>query len=248
MSVEIIGDEDIEVKVLTEEEKSNQLSRFDYFPTSVYTIQKPEFLETVLEIANGLLVKRKEVQELDEIYPVMMTDNFFDDPRAQEFASYVGHTAWNILNSEGYAMDQYNLRFSEMWVQEHHKHSLMEHHVHGFGAQMSGFYFLETPENCSRVVIHDPRPGKVQINLPQKDMSAVTGATSMVNFLPVPGMLMFAPPWLGHSFGRHAADSPIKFVHFNLFATFNQTDQGCPAEIVEEVVAKPSKKKKKSKK
>lgn len=248
MSVEIIGDEELEVNPQNEEEKNEQLSRYDYFPTSIYTIQKPEFVETVLTITNELLDKRKKVQELDEIYPVIMTDNFYDDPRAHDFASYVGHTAWNILNSEGFAMDQYSLRFSEMWVQEHHKHSLMEHHIHGFGAQMSGFYFLETPENCSRVIIHDPRPGKVQINLPQRDMSAVTHSTSMINFVPVPGMLMFAPPWLGHSFGRHASEQPLKFVHFNLFPVINEVSLNEVVTVETQTTKKTSKKKKKSKK
>jgi hypothetical protein len=38
----------------------------------------------------------------------------------------------------------------------------------------------------------------------------------MINFTPKPGMLIFANSWLAHSFTRHAADLPIKFVHFNL--------------------------------
>jgi len=29
-------------------------------------------------------------------------------------------------------------------------------------------------------------------------------------------MMIFANSWLAHSFTRHAADLPIKFVHFNL--------------------------------
>lgn len=200
----------------------NLLSQYVYFHTSVYTLEKPEFLKTLLEVSNEYLETNRQKGELDEIYPVVMTNSFYDDPRVEEFASFVGYTAWNILNSEGYDMDQYSLRFSEMWTQEHHKHSLMEHHVHGYGSQISGFYFLETPENCSRVVVHDPRPGKVQINLPPKNINEVTGATSMVNFLPTPGLLMFVPSWLAHSFGRHASDQPLKFVHFNLFPVFNQ--------------------------
>lgn len=216
MEPEIIGCEE-KNENLNEDLIQNEI----YFPTSVYTTNKPEFLNDVLEISNIYLKKNKRKHELDEIYPVVMTQNFYDHPRVEEFAAYVGHTAWNILDSEGYDMRFYELRFSEMWTQEHHKHSLMEHHVHGHGAQISGFYFLETPENCSQVIIHDPRPGKVQINLPQKDMQNVTSASHMITYKPTPGLLMFVPPWLPHSFGRHASDKSLKFVHFNMFPVFN---------------------------
>jgi len=120
--------------------------------------------------------------------------------------------------------------FTEMWTQEHHKHSAMDAHVHGFGSQITGFYFLETPEDCSRVVFHDPRAAKVQIDLPEQDMSMATPASKMINFTPKPGMMIFANSWLMHSFTRHAADLPIKFVHFNL--TVIMQPQVSPAEVI----------------
>ena len=43
-----------------------------------------------------------------------------------------------------------------------------------------------------------------------------TPASKMINFTPKPGMMIFANSWLAHSFTRHAAELPIKFVHFNL--------------------------------
>jgi hypothetical protein len=104
----------------------------------------------------------------------------------------------------------------EMWTQEHHKHSSMDQHTHGYGSQIVGFYFLEAPENSSRVVFHDPRMGKVQIDLPESDSNNATVASKMINFEPKPGLMIFANAWLAHSFTRHANDKPIKFVHFNL--------------------------------
>jgi hypothetical protein len=54
----------------------------------------------------------------------------------------------------------------------------------------------------------------------------------MINFTPKPGMMIFANSWLSHSFTRHAAELPIKFVHFNL-AVIPAPQQTCPAaEIV----------------
>jgi hypothetical protein len=110
----------------------------------------------------------------------------------------------------------------------------MDQHVHGYRSQIVGFYFLETPEGGSNVVFHDPRAGKVQIDLPEQDVGMATAASKMINFTPKPGMMIFTNSWLAHSFTRHAAELPIKFVHFNL-NVIPAPQAACPlpaAEIV----------------
>ena len=212
---------------------NTQLQVAYHFPCPIYIIERSDFLDAVNVVSEEALEAAKKAQPLNEIYPVHMTGSYFGDPRMAGFSEFVGATAWNILNEQGYAMQDKAVQFTEMWTQEHHKHSAMDAHVHGFGSQIVGFYFLETPEDCSRVVFHDPRSGKVQIDLPEQDMSAATPASKMINFTPKPGMMIFANSWLMHSFTRHAADLPIKFVHFNL--TVIQQPQACPmpaAEII----------------
>jgi hypothetical protein len=65
-------------------------------------------------------------------------------------------------------------------------------------------------------MFHDPRGGKVQINLPEAEMTNATPASNIINFAPEPGMMIISNAWLPHSFGRHGSDKPLKFVHFNL--------------------------------
>jgi len=211
-----------------------QLQVAHHFPCPIYLIERPDFLGAVSAVSEELLAEQRKTQDLNEIYPVVMSSNFFGDSRIAKFSEFVGGTAWNILNEQGYAMQDKVVRFTEMWTQEHHKHSAMDQHVHGFGSQIVGFYFLETPESCSRVVFHDPRSAKVQIDLPEQDMNMATPASKMINFTPKPGLMIFANSWLAHSFTRHAADLPIKFVHFNLTVT-PAPQAACPmpaAEIV----------------
>ena len=198
-----------------------------HFPCPIYLIDKPEFLESVSAVSEEFLAQNRKPETASDLYPVCMSGNYADDPRIKDFAEFVGNTAWNILNDQGYAMDMFDLTFTEMWTQEHHRQSSMEQHVHGYGALIVGFYFLETPENCSRVIIHDPRSGKVMSDLPQRDPSQATVASQMINFQPKPGMLMFTNSWLPHSFTRNGADTPIKFVHFNLAARPSGNTQVC---------------------
>lgn len=214
--------------------QNTQLQVAYHFPCPIYLIERPDFLEAVNTVSEEALETAKKTQQLNEIYPVHMTNNYFADPRLAGFSEFVGATAWNILNEQGFAMQDKVVSFTEMWTQEHHKHSAMDAHVHGFGSQIVGFYFLETPEDCSRVVFHDPRAAKVQIDLPEQDMNMATPASKMINFTPKPGLMIFANSWLMHSFTRHAADLPIKFVHFNLNVQMAQP-AACPmpaAEII----------------
>ena len=214
---------------------NTQLQVAYHFPCPIYLIERPDFLEVVNTVSEEALEVQRKERDLNEIYPVYMTASYFGDPRMAGFSEFVGATAWNILNEQGYAMQDKAVQFTEMWTQEHYKHSAMDAHVHGFGSQIVGFYFLETPEDCYRVVFHDPRAAKVQIDLPEQDMSAATPASKMINFTPKPGLMIFANSWLMHSFTRHAAELPIKFVHFNL-TVIPQPQQACAIPPAAEII------------
>jgi len=211
-----------------------QLQVAHHFPCPIYLIERPDFLDAVNAVSEEALEVQRKERDLNEIYPVYMTGNYFGDSRMVDFTEFVGATAWNILNEQGYAMQDKAVSFTEMWTQEHHKHSAMDAHVHGFGSQIVGFYFLETPEGGSNVVFHDPRAAKVQIDLPEQDQGVATPASKMINFVPKPGMMIFANSWLMHSFTRHAAELPIKFVHFNL--TVIPQPQACAVPPAAEIV------------
>ena len=212
--------------------QNTQLQVAHHFPCPIYLIERPDFLDVVNAVSHEALDAVRGEQNIDEIYPVVMSGELSNDPRVIEFTEFVGATAWNILSEQGYAMQNKGMAFNEMWVQEHHKHSAMEQHIHKNGVQIVGFYFLETPENCSRALFHDPRAGKVQIDLPEHDAEMATIASSVVNFKLKPGLLIFTNAWLAHSFTRHASDQPLKFVHFNLSVVPQQTCALPPAAEV----------------
>lgn len=219
------------------ENSKDTLNANIYFPTVIYTIEKPEFLDPVLKIANqDLEVARKE-RPTNDVYPVNMTGNLFDRPEIIPFQYYVGQTAFNILTEQGYNLDGFETYFSEMWCQEHYKASGMDQHVHGAGSQIVGFYFLEVPENASRVVFHDPRAGKPLISWAEQDATKATFASNMINFEAKPGLLMFTNAWLPHSFTRNESDKPMKFIHFNLGLrqAININTLACPTPAAEVV-------------
>ena len=110
-------------------------------------MDKEEFLSSVAEVSEEYLVQARADHPLDDIYPVYMTGSFYNDPRIKEFSDYVGQTAWNILNEQGYDVGHYLLTFSEMWTQEHYRHSSMEQHIHGSGSGGTSGTVFSTPNS-----------------------------------------------------------------------------------------------------
>ena len=213
-----------------------KIEAFWHFPTIIYSAKAPQFLPTAKKVVmEAIAEKKKEITKLNEIYPLIMTGNLHEDPRMADLSKFIAQSAWEILDSQGYAMQNFSTYFTEFWCQEHHKHSAMEQHVHGYGSQLVGFYFIDVPENSSRVVFHDPKAGKVQLNLPEKDMSQATPASNMINFVPEAGMCMFANAWLAHSFTRHAASKPMRFIHFNVSVQM-AAPTACPVPTDVEVI------------
>lgn len=193
------------------------------FPTSVYSVVREDFLDNLKQVS------KKHMTTFDKY--VHMSKNFYDDPDVSDFCNAVLHVSWKILKDQGYYMEDKETYFTEMWTQEHYKHSLMEQHTHKFGSQIVGFYFLETPENCSKLLIHDPRPAKMIIGLDEVDEKQATEASDVVNFKPQPGLMIFTNGWLPHSFSRHENEMPIKFIHFNVGV--NHTHYDAPlAEVI----------------
>jgi uncharacterized protein (TIGR02466 family) len=208
------------------------LDQLHYFATPVYITQQPQFLDVVKAIAADSITQVHGDKKPDKIHPVRMSGNMLEDERIAPFAEFIANTAWNVLASQGFAMEGFSTSFTELWCQEHFQTSSMDYHAHAGGNFIVGFYFLDVPEGAPPVVIHDPRPGRVMLSLPEANPSQATLASTMINFKPQPGMMMFAPAWLAHSFGRNASKKPFRFVHFNL--TVQQTAPAvCPVSSAE---------------
>ncbi len=194
----------------------NKLEGIPLFACPVFMADKPEFLSVTRKVSKKFIDKRKKEAELNPNYPVYMTESINYDPEMLEFSNFVAQGAWGILESQGYAMDFFNTYFTEMWSQEHHQNSTMEKHIHGNGAVISGFYFLDVPDNSSKIIFHEPKDSKVITNLPERDMSTATHASTMIHFVPKEGQLIYANSWLPHSFTKNESKKPLRFIHFNV--------------------------------
>lgn len=203
-------------KKTTKTDDSNVLDNWMFFPSAVYKIKKPEFLEIAKTVSDEYLEKMERTES--QTPQVHQTSNI-SDPRIFDFSLYIADTAFNILNAQGYKMENTITEFTSFWVQEVEPFAYMAQHVHTDQSQITGFYFLECDNDCSKISLYDPRPGKVQISLDEQDTEQVTMASVAVNFVPEPGLLVFFNSWLPHGFSTNLSGKKLKFMHFNLKVT-----------------------------
>jgi uncharacterized protein (TIGR02466 family) len=209
----------------------DKLEEMHYFASPVYVVQKTDFLGAVNTVSARYEEASREHKK-DGKYVNLMTGSYAHEPELEEFSRYVSQTAWNILASQGFAMDQMVTYFTEMWTQEHNQLSTMDTHVHGGGTQISAFYFLDMPVNGSKFVIHDPRPGKVIVNLPETDTSKITLGSHQIVFTPSVGTMIFTNAWLPHSLTKNMSTGPVRFVHMNLSVAAAPEQQEPVVEVV----------------
>jgi uncharacterized protein (TIGR02466 family) len=216
----VVGEVD-EFRVNTNELITPQVQLYasNYFCCGVYSLVEPKFLDTLRKISKFYLDDAKKKTKLDKIFPVVQGDNMPSDPRISDFVNFVSGAAHQVLASQGYNMTGLKVVYSEMWVQEHHTSSGHEEHIHGYGNQISGFYFLDTPKDGPRVIFHDPRPAKVYANLPETDVNQATLASNMINYVPEPGLMILTNSWLPHTIQRNTSKQPLRLIHFNLSVT-----------------------------
>ena len=206
--------------------KQIELNQEYIFPTPVYWTDLPGYLDDIKEV----YPKYFDEKHQDAGFP-NMGNQMLQEPKLEKFCTELQNIARDILNADGYDMQNFDPVLHAMWVQEHGYLSSMEYHVHGNGDQLVGFYFIDAPKNCGSAIFHDPRPGKVQINLPEKNRSESTTASSMINYKMVPGRLIIAPSWVPHSFTKNMnkKESGI-FIHINIGVGVKQQCQTTPVE------------------
>ena len=194
----------------------NNFNVDSHFVSKVYRFNRSDFLPVVKTVFDEYVNKIKNNNYVENIYPGIMTEVISGDERMEDFVKYVSDISWDVLNMQGYNMDLFYTDASEMWGQYHPKTSSMEKHSHGSGAVLTGFYFLNTPPESSKMFLHDPRVAKVYAGLPIRENSELTQAHSMVYYDPQPGDIFFTDAWLDHSFTRNASDLPYNFIHINV--------------------------------
>jgi len=212
--------------------KTDTLQTSIYFQSPIFHIEVPEFVKDVNKVCdryiksakknNEKIIKQREKEWKKKVGDITMShhsSSMIGDPDLKEFTDFIGSTSWNCLDWFGYDLSQYELMWTELWVQEFSKKGGGHHegHVH-YDNHISGFYFLKCSNRTSVPFFNDPRIAKTMNDLPLKDRTNVSMASPLIHYKPKPGTMIFFPAYLNHGFTVDAGVDDYRFVHFNLQA------------------------------
>ena len=197
----------------------------NYFNTTIWSEQKPEFIKSLNKASNKYIKdsknkQKKFIKEHGDFGTSYHSTPLTADNNFRDFRDYIGQKSWEYLDHQGFDMSQYTTLFSEMWVQEFAKEGGGNHsaHVH-WNQHVSGFYFLKAGEKTSMPVFHEPRTGARATKLKMKtNQKSVFPATELIHFKPMPGTLIIFPGFLEHEFSVDFGIEPFRFIHWNITA------------------------------
>jgi len=209
----------------------------NYFNTTIWTEQKPEFVKSLNKATDKYIKKSKNTPEAKE-YIKKLGDfgrsyhsmSLTGDNNFLDFRNYISNKSSEFLDSQGFDLSPYTLILNEFWVQEFAKKGGGHHsaHIH-WNQHVSGFYFLKCSDKTSYPVFHEPRTGARATKLKMKDnQKEVYNGNDLVNFRPTPGTLIIFPGFLEHEFSVDHGKEPFRFIHFNI--------QAVPKQIVKDVI------------
>ena len=208
------------------------------FDTLLYQTQLPEYLEdkdfmaVCDEHTNKAIADAK--QSIDERHKKFNADikdhgmsyhsgpKLYKEDRIYNFELLIRNTARNILEDQGFDLSNYTLDYTEMWIQKfaYDGGGHQDTHVH-WDNHISGFYFVDCSERTSKPIFHDPRPGRMMLNLPIKNHSKLGPAMERQIIKVKAGTLLMFNSWLPHQFSVDNGIDPFRFIHFNLQARVN---------------------------
>jgi len=184
------------------------MDRYEYFPSLIYRDEQPDWVGYTLQVVQKYYAQTTSDQALDQTLPMA------NDPDLKFLVDYLVLASDTILREQGYDVDRYELYVSGLWGQDVKCLGGTNVHIHK-NSQLSGWFFLETPENGAYPVYHEPRMNKQMVELDYVQGSELVNASSQVHFNNVkPGTILIANSWVQHQLTQNNAQTQTKSVHF----------------------------------
>lgn len=182
---------------------------FAYFPAIVYRDERPELAEELVPYVSKYLDDVRSTQG-----SLCQSAGLQHDPVFRLVSDYLLLSAVGILQEQGYAVNHYDFYLSGLWAQEIRQGAGTDVHVHK-NSQISGWMFLEAPENAAYPVYYDTRMNKAMVELDFVQGGDVTNATNAIHFNNVRvGTVLFSNSWMQHRLTGGSSERPTRCLHF----------------------------------
>ena len=202
----------------------------EYFASPIYHEEKPQWASKLNKLCDPYIKQAREDQKqrLEELKKVGYSNDIGQtyhsnplepDENFRFLHDYMAEKSRWVLDDMGYDMSNYNLIYTESWVQEFSYNGAGHHWFHTHpNCHISGFYFLKASDKTSRPMFQDPRTAHVPLKLKEKDSKKITNANDLVNYNVKPGTLIIFPAYMSHAYMVDHGIEPFRFIHINMRA------------------------------
>ncbi len=184
------------------------MESYAYFPSVVYRDEKPKLIKSF----GGSFLDNTR----DPGVPFWQSESLVGRSEFDGFSTYILEEANKILFSQGYSCEKYDLYLSSLWAQEVIRGGATDVHHHK-NSQLSGWIFLEVPENGAYPIYYDSRILKGMVELDFIQGNEIVNATGAIHFNNViEGTVLISNSWLNHQLVSGATDKPTRCLHFTV--------------------------------
>lgn len=182
--------------------------RFEYFPSTVYRDERPDW------VAFSEQAAQKYFADAPSDGPMVQTMDMSGDGNFGFFTEYLLAASESILREQGYAVDRSFLKVSGLWGQDIRAAGGTNVHVHK-NSQLCGWFFMQAPEQCAYPIYHDPRFLKQMVELDPQPSAVLTASSAQVHFdNVVPGTVLLSNSWLQHQLVPRGGTGSTRVLHF----------------------------------
>ena len=161
---------------------------------------------------------RRSSENYSENYPRGYTTYFdrptlFAEPPFDQLAELIFRAATEFAIERGYDMAKRRLAMTAMWGNVQFENGIHALHHHP-NSNMSGVYYVSTPDNSGKLRLRDPNI-LARMAEPPCDRHTMTSANSM-ELSPKEGRLIIFPSYLEHEVMPHGSVTPRVSVSYNI--------------------------------
>jgi len=204
----------------------DELRRDDYFPTLIFS----SMLHDAKDMNNEILTAINDERDLDtkgiersnyrSLGGWHSHNNLHKEKRFDRLTNRIEQLAAGMSENLGYDNSR-RLEITTMWSISNPPGASNRSHIHP-GALWSGVYYVQTPEDCGKIEMIDPRT----VNLMSfakfmPDQKRKVECWTKVKVTPTAGKLLFFPAWLYHGIDPNLSvgtgrDSERVIIAFNI--------------------------------
>jgi uncharacterized protein (TIGR02466 family) len=194
-----------------------QAYRYDLFPTAIWQFEQTDCAALNQELLG--LIRAEQARDGVGLRNRSSVNGWHSQldlhtrPDFRRFVELMNQAAATVIQFQKWDLKRITPVITECWAVVNGKYGSNQFHRHPH-ANISGVYYVQTPEKCGALIFRDPRPVAAMMAPPVTQRTAWTELTRA--YQPQAGKMLLFPSWLEHGVGVNESDEERIAISFNV--------------------------------